>query len=490
MPKSPAPESLGKLAERSAFRHRICAVRNLFKQLRTLRPWGPEDRIPPETIAFWEEEAQRNPGRPVRTEVELWYHDDQTRRRQASNSLQNIVREAGGSVVHEAIVGDIAYHGMLVDLPAGEIQNLIAHRRLVRLAIADEIMFLRPQSMLSDPLELDPSEAATPGESTPAAGAPIAALLDGVPVQAHRLLDGRLLLDDPDDLQARTLVRKRIHGTAMASLILHGDRNENQAPLSRPLYVRPVMMIADGQEREHTDADRLLVDTIYRAILRIKGSAGEEAAAPSVFLINLSMGDPRRPFTGVASPLARLLDFLSSRYNVLFLVSGGNVTAPLTILGYTTWTEFEDAVPEVRERAVLEALNQAIHERTILSPAESLNALTIGAQHHDSVTQRQGTINAADPLTDHRLPNVSSGLGLGHRRGIKPDLYFPGGREYVRLQSTGDRLVVTPSKPRKLFGLGAAAPDPSEFGRLDQIAFSDGTSSATGTCDSRRPSSI
>jgi len=29
------------------------------------------------------------------------------------------------------------------------------------------------------------------------------------------------LLDDPDDLQSRALVSRRIHGTAMASLILH-----------------------------------------------------------------------------------------------------------------------------------------------------------------------------------------------------------------------------------------------------------------------------
>ena len=45
----------------------------------------------------------------------------------------------------------------------------------------------------------------------------------------------------------------------------------------------------------YTEADRLLIDTLYRAVLRIKGSEGEEAAAPTVFLINISMGDTRRP---------------------------------------------------------------------------------------------------------------------------------------------------------------------------------------------------
>src|SRR4029077_2078249 len=121
-----------------------------------------------------------------------------------------------------------------------------------------------------------------------------------------------------------------VHGTAMASLILHGDRNAAEPGLSRPIYVRPgVIAIEAGHE--HTEVDRLLIDTLYGAVLRIKGSPSQEAAAPTVFLINISMGDPRHPFTRMISPLAHLLDYLSVRYKLLFLVSGGNVTDPLAI---------------------------------------------------------------------------------------------------------------------------------------------------------------
>jgi len=288
----------------------------------------------------------------------------------------------------------------------------------------------------------------------------------------------RLVLDDPDNLQERATVSRRVHGTAMASLILHGDRNENGPVLSRPIYVRP-LMIANDSGHEHTEADRLLVDTLYRAVLRIKGSEGEGGAAPTVFLINMSVGHPRRPFTRLISPLARLLDFLPVQYNVLFLVSGGNVSAPLEIPDFANWTAFEAAAPNDRERAVVKALNAAKYERTILSPAESLNALTIGAQHHDNVTARWRGPNAVDPFADNSLPNVSSGLGLGHRRMIKPELYFPGGREYVRMKSTGNGLKVSVGVPQRLYGLKAAAPDPSGLGRLDYTALSDGTSSAT-----------
>jgi hypothetical protein len=267
-------------------------------------------------------------------------------------------------------------------------------------ALADDVMFLRPQSAWRGVMDMDAPAEGQPIEARPGAGEPVAALLDGVPVQAHAWLDGRIVLDDPDEFQSRAIVRRRVHGTAMASLILHGDRNENGPSIGRPLYVRPLMTTNDDGY-EQTDKDRLLIDTIYRAVVRIKGSEGQQAAAPSVFLVNLSMGDPRRPFAGIMSPLARLLDFLSERYNILFLVSGGNVLYPLGIPGFEDWASFERASPEEKKRAVLQALNAAKYERTILSPAESLNALTIGGQHHDSVVNRIGGQTAADPFDDN-----------------------------------------------------------------------------------------
>ena len=77
-------------------------------------------------------------------------------------------------------------------------------------------------------------------------------------------------------------------------------------------------MITDEHGLEKTENDRLLIDTIHRAVLRIKGTEAQDAAAPTVFMINLSMGDIRRPFSGLMSPLARLLDFLADKYGLFF----------------------------------------------------------------------------------------------------------------------------------------------------------------------------
>ena len=68
-----------------------------------------------------------------------------------------------------------------------------------------EIMFLRPQSASIYPLK-DRVEGAD-GPAVMAAalpvGEPIAALLDGLPVQNHVRLAGRLIIDDSENLDAR-----------------------------------------------------------------------------------------------------------------------------------------------------------------------------------------------------------------------------------------------------------------------------------------------
>src|SRR4029077_3476499 len=147
--------------------------------------------------------------------------------------------------------------------------------------------------------------------------------------------------------------------------------------------------------------------------------------------------------------------------------------------GFTDWTKFTAASPGDRERAVLAGLNAAKHQRSILSPGESLNALTIGAHHHDNVGQRRPAVSAVDPFDDLRLPNPSSALGLGYRRAVKPEIYLPGGCEYLRMKRSGDRVEVGFGPPQRLYGLSAAAPDTSGQGRADHLALSDGTSSAT-----------
>ena len=104
---------------------------HVFDQLRVLRPWGPQDRILHETIRYWHEETEREPGRPVRTEVELWFHQADADRRGAAARLVAHVAEVGGRLVHEAVIPEIAYHGALIDIPADALPALMNGGRCI-----------------------------------------------------------------------------------------------------------------------------------------------------------------------------------------------------------------------------------------------------------------------------------------------------------------------------------------------------------------------
>ncbi len=175
------------------------------------------------------------------------------------------------------------------------------------------------------------------------------------------------------------------------------------------------------------------------------------------------------------SPWARLLDYLADRYGILFLVSAGNVTRPLPIEGFGGWSEFENANPKDREKAVLTALADEKAVRTLLSPAEALKPVMVGAMHDDAGGGPRGA-GAVDPFATHELPNVSSALGLGHRKVVKPDIHLPGGREHLRFQTTGGALVVVPELGEPS-GLKAASPDAA--GSRNRMQLTMGTSAAT-----------
>ena len=450
--------------------------RDVFASLREIRPWGPADRLSDETMFRWREEIEDDPGEMRRIEVELWFRDGAASRTAAFRRVAEVVAEAGGTLVHHAVIEEIGYEAILLDLPAAEIARL-AEREEVHLVISDDIMFLRPQSSTDVPEPGDEAEveAAIPDEE-PADLPPIAALLDGVPVQNHVLLDGRLEMDDPDGLEAMSVVAERHHGTAMASLILHGDRNVANEVLSRRLYMRPVLYAPGNRLREEPRRDQLLIDVIYRAVKRIKeGDEEGGATASEVFLVNLSLGDAGRPFGGPISPWARLLDYLADRYGILFLVSAGNIARPLRVDGFAGWIEFENADPADREQVLLMAVSEQKAFRTLLSPAEALNPITVGAMHDDAVIGPRGA-GAVDPYATNELPNVSSALGLGHRKVVKPDIHLPGGREHLRFHASGGGLVVMPESGGRS-GLRAAAPDAA--GNRDRTGLTMGTSAAT-----------
>ena len=481
MPDVKALKQLLSLWERhqagKAAPHGFAVWWKLFEHLHALRPWGREDRVSDSTIAWLADHVETGSER-IRVEMELWNYLGSKAGAESGTRLGRAVHDVGGEILRTAAIPEIAYQAALVDLPPAAALQL-QRREPSPLADCDPVMFIRPQTTAAFPTSVErltPSPPLEPIRET--LDPPIAALLDGVPVARHELLDRRLHLDDPDDFARLSEVSKRLHGTAMASLILHGDRNLREPALRRLLYVRPVLYAPGGGEDERPQRDELLIDTIYRAVVRMKvGEAGQDPKAPGVFLVNLSLGDRDRPFTGRISPWARLLDFLAERYGILFLVSAGNVPEPLPLPALDGPGDWNQAAAKNRERAILAALGEQRSQRTLLSPAEALNVATVGAWSQDATGVRSPSPFVFPVYEDEPGPNVTSAMGLGHRKVVKPDISLPGGREHVQVMSGGATQRIEALPPGHLYGLKAAAPDPA--GRLDAEALSAGTSAAT-----------
>lgn len=458
--------------------------RDVFEHLIKVRPWGPVDRLPDDAVEAWKQDLAEFPTQVHRIEVELWYRQSENARSRASRALERRIRSAGGDVIRERVIEDIFYHGALIELPAAELRKL-ADDRSGEIATIDEVMFFRPQTLARIPRQVLPDLPNYPAAPADVAvdEEPIVALFDGVPISGHIGLTERLLLDDALNLADRYgSVDEMQHGTAMASIVLNGDGHA-PSPVSQRLYVHPVLIPDGGDER--FPGDDLAIYTLHQALQRmlsgIHNEDGEQiaaASAPTVRIVNLSIGDPKRRFAGIVSPWARLIDYYAFTHRLLFLVSAGNIKDAVEIDGIETYTALEDMDSAQRTEKILGAVFAQRAFRKLLSPAEAINALTIGARPCDELPTEAKGAGHIDPYGHDNVGNVSSALGTGAVRSIKPELLMNGGRETLQLESSGGgRIKVRPvAVPGRFFGIGAAAPGVG--GELDRMINTSGTSPA------------
>lgn len=164
---------------------------------------------------------------------------------------------------------------------------------------------------------------------------------------------------------------------------------------------------------------------------------------------------------------------------MLFLVSAGNILGWLPVRSYGTRQAFQEANPSDREDQILGALNSDKRNRSLLSPAEGLNGITVGAWHADTYINAPTDFQTIDPFPNGVLPNVSSAVGLGYLKTIKPDLLYDGGRELVRASEDQGHIWLAPVPGGRYAGQLSAAPDEQGTGRLNLRRRTIGTSNAT-----------
>lgn len=451
--------------------------KELFQHLRDVRFWGVQDRIGQDIRQYWE--SRLSDGQSiVRFEIEAWCFSSQEKNDRSSAEIRDRVSVAGGRILSTVLISEIAYHGFLVEMSADGINQMLSNAP-PSLAFSERVMLFRPHGQALTRAEED--ETRQPAVTTAAqlvSGNPVAALLDGLPLQNHPLLSGRLVIDDPDGWEETYEAKDRSHGTAMASLIAYGELDGPRTPLDKPIYVRPIMRPDQTDTRnprqESTPDDVLLIDLVHRAVRRMfEGDGNTPAVASTVKVINLSIGDFYRPFDATLSPWARLLDWLSYKHQVLFVVSAGNASEDLILS--TPRNSFAGLSTGERNQFAISALLSESMERRLVAPAESMNSLTVGAIHADASTL-QNISGRYDLFSDQGLSPYSC-IGHGFRGGIKPDFVLPGGRVLYRDDPMGPanvtkvKLINSPSAP----GHRVAAPP---IAGNDNTKYSRGTSNA------------
>lgn len=449
----------------------LAPLKALFDELHTVRRWGAADRVA-ETglLEDWEERLDLiGDNGVVRVEIELVWRATPADRSAAAASVEAAL--GSGTVMSRSQIPAIQYHAILADVPAADVQSVLNDGpSAIELLQADDVLFVSPARPMSLSTGLGEDRGALSVDTSPPTEPPVAALLDGLPLANHDLLQGRLSIDDPADRSDRYSPSQCGHGTSMASLILHGDLSDPGPALRSQLYVLPVMIPHEwAPQVELVPPDELFVDVIHVAFQRMFG--GPEPAAPSVRVVNISLGDPGRVFDRRLSPLARLLDYFAHRYNLLIVVSAGNQgvvdpTVPADVL--------DD--PVALDSAVRRSLHASARHRRMISPAEAINVLTVGATHADSslVTPPDSIV---DPLVEGSVATYSP-QGSGFRRSPKPEILAPGGRAMaLKPIGEGGEVVLEPAYTEAT-GPGVQVAAPTQPGATNGTLYTTGTSNS------------
>jgi len=448
------------------------ALWKIFPYLKELRTWSAKDRIDP-GLAAYIQRLLSDGNREVLVELDLWYVSSPAQRDRSAATLQKMVEQVNGQLLDLVDIHEIQYLGALVRLPAAVAKRLADAEG--ELALLDEVMTIRPQSSWSSHVlpaapelrEIPPFESNTKSC--------LVALLDGYPVEAHDALAERIIVREVDVRGEHAPVSSRRHGTAMASLVAHGDLQANHAPHPRPIAVVPVLTADPNTGREVTPPGLLPIGVIYRALQAIvKDSADEKSAMATVSIVNHSVCDTFAPFIRRPSPWAALLDYFSHHHRLLFVLSAGNIFDSFRVDLFQDRNELEGAEPLERQAAIMNAIERAKAGRGIFSPAESINNLTVGALHADDSQAAESP--DLDPYPNLVMTNLASALGFGVNRCLKPDLVEQGGRFAIGCANVPGGGIDIHAKRSTHFGHLVAAPSPTgELRSVDRIA---GTSNA------------
>ena len=453
----------------------FAGFRNMFSQLYDIHLWGVKERFE-ETgvIEAWQDDLNDPDCTNVKMQIELFYRSSQTKRRTAEASVKEHIINCGGTIICTSEIPEIEYHAILAEISREKAEEILSKQE-TELITADEIMFIKSSAQTVSVGTSDSIiDTASPAMPDSIIQEPIVALFDGCLQENHPLLSDLLMVDDFDEIGARSTVDTRTHGTAMASLILRGQEMNSVNSSVHKLYVRPIMQSEKAfNDRISTfiPEDVLIVDKIHECVRRLFETS-DGRVAPSVKIVNLSIGIQYREYYNLISPLARLLDWLSYKYRILFIVSAGNHPDPISL--ENDYSAFACMSDEEKNQEIIKYISNNLRNLRLLSPAESMNSLTIGAVFSD--TTEDNVRSGLTLLSANGFPAAYSSFGRGINHSIKPDILYAGGRNLVRGSMTNPKKVQWRETTSQAPGIKAASPTAERNGT--NVGFTFGTSNS------------
>ena len=223
------------------------------------------------------------------------------------------------------------------------------------------------------------------------------------------------------------------HGTQVAGIAAFGDIKQcllkKEFKTEVQLFSVKIMYGEkdefSGQLISKYDETELLEHQLYRAAEYVIKNY------PNCRIINLSLGnaDKKMYKNKRQENLSLLIDEISKKLNLIFVVSTGNLTKQEI---------FDYGYPDTYPKYLLDEDNENVK---IIEPASAALAITVGAIAHDYSDQNERFKGDKyfSPAKTH-YPSPFTRVGLGYKGMIKPELVEEGGNLIINSNKREDQL--------------------------------------------------
>ena len=359
--------------------------------------WGRENRIGRKLRG-----TQIDPYTEYYLDVELWVYGSEEENQQRIASLEQFIGKYGGMVTDKYPGNNLFLARVRVS--GGILDQLLEIGEIREIDLPPEPAMEMPEYYHS---RIDDFQ--TPITS-PAPGSPSICIIDSGMATGHPILSNAVGDAKAFPVGLGSEIDQNGHGTMVSGLALYGD----VAACIRGLSFNPQIFLYSARvtnAQNRFDDESLIINQMEQAIKYFHDTFGCR-------VFNISLADPDLVYAnGKPSPWASALDNLAQSFDVVIVVSTGNIP----MLSYQN----EDA-ETIRARYPGYLLDDMAR---IFEPSTAVNVLTVGSlcQSNSSYHAGRQPGDLIEPVGEINMPSPFTRCGPGVNKAVKPDVVEYGG---------------------------------------------------------------